>query len=73
MIHSLTSSSIACLCLPLLFNCLPTEDCHVASALRHTTTIVLIGLLGASAVQAADAPGMRIGVRGEITGSALTR
>ena len=27
--------------------------------LRHTTTIVLIGLLGASAVQAADAPGMR--------------
>ena len=36
--------------------------------LRHTTTIALIGLLGTAAVQAADAPGMRLGVRGEITG-----
>ncbi|HHS7811356.1 DUF5666 domain-containing protein [Pseudomonas putida] len=36
--------------------------------LRHTTTIALIGLLSATAVQAADAPGMRLGVRGEITG-----
>ena len=37
--------------------------------LRHTTTIALIGLLSANAVQAADAPGMRLGVRGEITGA----
>ncbi|MEN5044681.1 DUF5666 domain-containing protein [Pseudomonas koreensis] len=36
--------------------------------LRHTTTIALIGLLSATAVQAADAPGVRLGVRGEITG-----
>ena len=36
--------------------------------LRHTTTIALLGLLSATAVQAADAPGMRLGVRGEITG-----
>jgi hypothetical protein len=36
--------------------------------LRHTTTIALIGLLSATAVQAADALGMRLGVRGEITG-----
>lgn len=36
--------------------------------LRHTATIALIGLLSATAVQAADAPGMRLGVRGEITG-----
>ncbi|UVM29033.1 DUF5666 domain-containing protein [Pseudomonas sp. B21-021] len=36
--------------------------------LRHTTTIALISLLGAAAVQAAEAPGMRMGVRGEITG-----
>lgn len=35
--------------------------------LRHTTPIALIGLLGAATVQAADAPGMRLGVRGEIT------
>jgi len=36
--------------------------------LRHTTTIALISLLGATAAQAAEAPGMRMGVRGEITG-----
>lgn len=36
--------------------------------LRHTTTIALISLLGVTTVQAADAPGMRMGVRGEITG-----
>ncbi|PTT90011.1 hypothetical protein DBR29_14330, partial [Pseudomonas sp. HMWF005] len=36
--------------------------------LRHTVTIALISLLGTASVQAADAPGMRIGVRGEITG-----
>ncbi|MBK5345313.1 hypothetical protein JFU48_28680 [Pseudomonas sp. TH49] len=36
--------------------------------LRHTTTIALLGLLSATAGQAADAPGMRLGVRGEITG-----
>ena len=36
--------------------------------LRHTATIALISLLGAMSVQAADAPGMRLGVRGEITG-----
>lgn len=36
--------------------------------LRHTTTIALISLLGATATQAAEAPGMRMGVRGEITG-----
>ncbi|RBB99897.1 hypothetical protein C3E97_018825 [Pseudomonas sp. MWU12-2115] len=36
--------------------------------LRHTTTIALLGLLSATAVQATDAPGTRLGVRGEITG-----
>lgn len=36
--------------------------------LRHTATIALTGLLSATAVQAADAPGTRLGVRGEITG-----
>lgn len=36
--------------------------------LRHTTTIALISLLGVTAAQAAEAPGMRMGVRGEITG-----
>jgi hypothetical protein len=39
-----------------------------AQLLRHTTTIALIGLLGVTAAQAGEAPGMRIGVRGEITG-----
>ncbi|WP_285416714.1 DUF5666 domain-containing protein [Pseudomonas sp. efr-133-TYG-5] len=39
-----------------------------AQLLRHTTTIALIALLGVTAVQAGEAPGMRIGVRGEITG-----
>ncbi|MCX4216960.1 MULTISPECIES: DUF5666 domain-containing protein [Pseudomonas] len=36
--------------------------------LRHTKTIALITLLGVTAAQAAEAPGMRMGVRGEITG-----
>lgn len=36
--------------------------------LRHTTTLALIGVLSAGSVYAGDAPGMRIGVRGEITG-----
>ena len=36
--------------------------------LHHIATIVLISLLAAMNVQAADAPGMRLGVRGEITG-----
>ncbi|WP_207866281.1 DUF5666 domain-containing protein [Pseudomonas sp. 58(2021)] len=36
--------------------------------LRHTTTLVMIGVLGAGSVYAGEAPGMRMGVRGEITG-----
>ncbi len=41
--------------------------------LRHTTTIVLIGLLGASAVQAADAPGCGSAYAARSPESALTR
>ncbi|WP_085710514.1 MULTISPECIES: DUF5666 domain-containing protein [unclassified Pseudomonas] len=36
--------------------------------LRHTTTLLMIGVLSAGSVCAGEAPGMRIGVRGEITG-----
>ncbi|WP_166222369.1 DUF5666 domain-containing protein [Pseudomonas atagonensis] len=36
--------------------------------LRHAAALVLISLLGTAVVQAGDAPGMRLGVRGEITG-----
>ncbi|WP_248737936.1 DUF5666 domain-containing protein [Pseudomonas kribbensis] len=36
--------------------------------LRHTTTLLMVGVLSAGSVYAGEAPGMRIGVRGEITG-----
>ncbi|TFH81423.1 MULTISPECIES: DUF5666 domain-containing protein [Pseudomonas] len=36
--------------------------------LRHTTTLLMIGVLSAGSVCAGEAPGMRMGIRGEITG-----
>ncbi|AXI60549.1 hypothetical protein DLD99_08700 [Pseudomonas kribbensis] len=36
--------------------------------LRHTTTLLMIGVLSAGSVYAGEAPGMRMGIRGEITG-----
>jgi len=36
--------------------------------LRHTTTLLMIGVLSAGSAYAGEAPGMRMGIRGEITG-----